>query len=53
MKLIVETESYPFNSYPCRNITEAREKCKELRKQGIKVSIVFITDNGNDYIISE
>lgn len=53
MKYVVGTVSFPFKTYPCKNITEARKKSKELRKQGIKTEIILITENGNDYIISE
>lgn len=51
MKYIVETP-YPYRFYPCENITEARKKCKELRKQGIKASIIYVTENENDYIVN-
>ena len=50
MKYVVET-TYPYQFFPCSTEKEAKEKKNELRKKGIKASIVCENDNGNDFIL--
>lgn len=52
MKYTVETP-YPYKFYSCKTLKEAKRKRSELRKQGIKASIVVTTDNGDDYILAD
>ena len=52
MKYTVETP-YPYKFYPCKTFIEAKRKCSELRKQGIKAHIVVTSKNGNDYILAD
>ena len=49
-KYIVETP-YPYKFYHCDTLKQAKTKRSELRKQGIKAQIVYVNENGNDYII--
>lgn len=50
MKYTVETP-YPYRFFHFDTLEEAKRKRSELRKQGIKASIVVTTDNGDDYIL--
>lgn len=50
MKYTVET-TYPYQFFPYSTEKEAKEKKNELRKKGIKASIVCENDNGNDFIL--
>jgi F0F1-type ATP synthase gamma subunit len=52
MKYTVET-TYPYRFYHYNTLKEAKQKCADLRKQGIKAQIICITKNGNDYILKE
>lgn len=52
MKYTVET-NYPYKFFPYNTLKEARKKKSELKKQGIKSSIVCVNENGNDYILTE
>lgn len=52
MKYTVETP-YPYRFFHFDTLKEAKQKRSELRKQGIKASIVVTTDNGDDYILAD
>lgn len=51
MEYTVET-FYPYKFYHCNTLKEAKKTKSELRKQGIKASILVKNENGNDYILS-
>lgn len=51
MEYIIETY-YPYRFYPCKNLKEAKQKKRELKKQNIKSNIVVKNEYGNDYILA-
>ena len=51
MEYTVET-FYPYKFYHYNTLKEAKKTKSELRKQGIKASILVKNENGNDYILS-
>ena len=50
MKYTIETIPYT-QSYHYTTLKEAKRKQSELRKQGKKLHIICVTENGNDYIL--
>ena len=51
MKYTIETIPYT-KSYHYTTLKEAKRKQSELRKQGKKSHIICVTENGNDYILT-
>lgn len=51
-KYTVET-SYPYRFYSYDTLSEANEKKSELREQGVKAHIIYVNEEGNDYIITD
>lgn len=49
-RYVVETV-YPYKFHPCDTLKEAKAKRSKLRKQGIKATIIYRTENGNDYFL--
>ena len=52
MKYTIETIPYT-KSYHYATLKEAKQKQRELRKQGKKSHIICVTEKGNDYILSD
>lgn len=52
MKYTVETVPYT-KTYDYETLKEAKQKRSELRKQGKRASIICVTKNGNDYILTD
>ena len=50
MKYTIETVPYT-KQYHCNTLKEAKQKRSELRKQGKRVYVICVTENGNDYIL--
>lgn len=52
MKYTIETIPYT-QPYHYTTLKEAKRKQSELRKQGKKSYIIYVTENGNDYILAD
>lgn len=52
MRYVVET-NYPYEFYHCKTLTKAKRKRSELRRKGKRDSIIYVTENGNDYILAD
>ena len=52
MKYTIETIPYT-KPYHYTKFKEVKHKQHELRKQGKKSHIICVTENGNDYILSD